>query len=1392
MATSNSRDVELRIAATTSGEEQIRELSRQISTLAKEGGAAAPEYQKLAAELDKIAAQTATVDTLGKIETQLVDTGNQLNQAREKLDKLNKAFNEQRQTADDFKTAQTKAAAGVEVLQTQLRSAENALRTFRAAQDESSKGNDEAKAKLVELRTAVAGLKNELADQKALVATKSETREIEKSLRDAAKAYDAATGQVRALEGQLGSQRKAAADAGAALTSLGIASDDLGAAQQQVQQNLIDANRQIAAQQAYYRDLRAELERTAAQEKEWAELNAFEGKRQEAVKLQQASEYVRFWTESLAKAEAAEKDFAELQALEKKRQEAVKLQQAAEYVQFWTLALADAEAKERSLADVKAFEEKRQDALKLQQAAEYVNFWNKALAEAEQRERDIAELAAFEKKRQDAVKLLQAAEYVRFWTDSLEKAEAAEKRVADEAKSSAAALENAWAKTGVRSGQAIRAEIEQIVAALARLRSDSTITGDDFNRAFAAAEVQVKKLQNELNATPEALRRTGQGVNYVKDAFRQFAAVYGAFEIGKAFFDANVQIETLRRSLTLITGSSQGAARQIELLKEAANRSGVSVGAITDSFVKFQASLNGAKIPLETTEGLFRAVVNASGQLGLSSQKTSLILDALAQTANKGVVSMEELRQQLGDSLPGALDLTAKGLGISTAELVKLTENGKLLAADFLPALKKALVDTFGDGQKDIEGLGASFARLQNLATEFAQAIGDSGVGTGLIATFKGLGIVVGVVGLGINTVLETAFTLVRQLATGIAAIVSGDFKNLSSELERIAEESVTRQAKVVQSYRAFIGVTDEVSTAQTNVAAKLTAAGEAASGTAGNTDKLTASVAAAAKAAELAQPEWVKLTVEFQKATEALAAQVKLSTVYAEGVKIEGEARRQLAEIAGNEALKLQAAAESRAADADALKRTAGLRDAEVNLLKSERDQLEQLRARLGDVSGARQEAIDKLTKEIDLKTAEAKKATEAADATRLEALARQVTLKAYQDNSGALAQLADAYTAAKSAADAATAGERAGTVTKADLKVANERLAVSEALYRDAVSDTNRNVEVNNQLNQAKLGLTQGKLNLERASLESEIAVAKSLGNTAIVLENTIRLKEIDIKLIEAKNVALKAEAAATIAAANAERESLIVSGNMTAAKQAEIEARLLAAKTKLLEVDRNSVLIKGIEREIDLLRIRGLESNNTANGYVSDRNREVDSLEAVARAAERAAEAERKRRNVDKEGFSTGADGQRINALGNTYQSVFNSARSQGATDEQARFIANRFFPEGRGAPSGSAINESNSSGGFSNGGDLSTAILSEITKLTRAGLLGKTAEQLNSERRQQQPQQQQQQPQPAIGAAYTVNVNLGNNRTSIRTASQADAQALTNLLQTIGQAAGRSGP
>ena len=57
---------------------------------------------------------------------------------------------------------------------------------------------------------------------------------------------------------------------------------------------------------------------------------------------------------------------------------------------------------------------------------------------------------------------------------------------------------------------------------------------------------------------------------------------------------------------------------------------------------------------------------------------------ATSQVFSKGKVSAEELRQQLGERLPGAFTLFADSMNLTPAELDKALEQGKVTLEDFM------------------------------------------------------------------------------------------------------------------------------------------------------------------------------------------------------------------------------------------------------------------------------------------------------------------------------------------------------------------------------------------------------------------------------------------------------------------------------------------------------------------------------------------------------------------------------------------------------------------------------------------------------------------------------------------------------------------------------------
>jgi len=367
----------------------------------------------------------------------------------------------------------------------------------------------------------------------------------------------------------------------------------------------------------------------------------------------------------------------------------------------------------------------------------------------------------------------------------------AAKELADSNAAAARAFEERFARAGVRSAQAIEAEIRDVDAAVVRLAADTRVTGEEFRRAFASSATRLEALRNELRGVAQASDDSGRAVGFLRAQFAQFAALYSGVELGRKFFDANIEIETLRRSLTAITGSTESAAAMIGFLQQTANNSGLAVGALSQDFIRFQAAMSSSGIAAETTRNVFEQVANTAGRLGLGTERAGLILTALGQIANKGKVSLEELQGQLGESLPGALRITADGLGVTNARLLELIKSG-LSSQEFFQAFQRGMTGAFGDSEKRVEGLAAAWARFKNALTQTAQQANDTSAFKGLISVLDG-------VASNLDSILQVAV----GVGKAFAAIKVVDAVRGFLGLKDAARDNATAQQRAALAARA-------------------------------------------------------------------------------------------------------------------------------------------------------------------------------------------------------------------------------------------------------------------------------------------------------------------------------------------------------------------------------------------------------------------------------------------------------------------------------------------------------------------------------------------------------------------------------------------------------------
>lgn len=204
-------------------------------------------------------------------------------------------------------------------------------------------------------------------------------------------------------------------------------------------------------------------------------------------------------------------------------------------------------------------------------------------------------------------------------------------------------------------------------------------------------------------------------------------------QLGKSAFDAGLQMDSLNRAMTAIYGSSKAAAAEMEFLQATADRTGQNVYNLVESFNQFSASTKDTALEGENTRKVFSAMSEAASVLGMSNERAGRAFTALSQMASKGTISMEELRGQLGEALPGALNLFAKGMGVSTGELIELISKGKV-GSEAMVQFADAVHQAYGEAS-EISGLQSAQAAVNKLSEEwFEFKVNLADMGTAIAA----------------------------------------------------------------------------------------------------------------------------------------------------------------------------------------------------------------------------------------------------------------------------------------------------------------------------------------------------------------------------------------------------------------------------------------------------------------------------------------------------------------------------------------------------------------------------------------------------------------------------------------------------------------------------------
>ena len=197
------------------------------------------------------------------------------------------------------------------------------------------------------------------------------------------------------------------------------------------------------------------------------------------------------------------------------------------------------------------------------------------------------------------------------------------------------------------------------------------------------------------------------------------------FDTQKAILDSAGKLERLQVMLNGLAESSDKAAealRDFNYIVDKAKSAPFSIDAISDSFVKLKSA------GIDPTKGSMNALIDSVARFGGDSELLKRATVAIQQMAGKGVVSMEELRQQLGEAVPTAMKAMATSMNISMGDLVKQISSGQVRATEAIDGMLAVMeVQYAGSAERMMNTYSGLISQMQTNAALLAKTIGDSG-----------------------------------------------------------------------------------------------------------------------------------------------------------------------------------------------------------------------------------------------------------------------------------------------------------------------------------------------------------------------------------------------------------------------------------------------------------------------------------------------------------------------------------------------------------------------------------------------------------------------------------------------------------------------------------------
>ena len=254
---------------------------------------------------------------------------------------------------------------------------------------------------------------------------------------------------------------------------------------------------------------------------------------------------------------------------------------------------------------------------------------------------------------------------------------------------------------------------------------------DQTKAAIASAQAGLRAYEQQLSGLQGTLQSFGK-ITFGVIAVDTFA------NAAKAIVDVQIKYDSFRNTLAQGVGF-ENVAREMQYVTDVSKTLGLDLNTAGEQYAKLTAASRGTELQGTETRKIFEAVSKASSAMGLSSEQSAGALNALQQMISKGKVQAEELRGQLGERIPGAFQIFARSMGVSTEALNEMLEKGQV-GIDTLAGFARQLDKEVSAGAvRAADSMQSAVNRMSTAWTEFQRALVGGPVEAAMKTFIKGI-----------------------------------------------------------------------------------------------------------------------------------------------------------------------------------------------------------------------------------------------------------------------------------------------------------------------------------------------------------------------------------------------------------------------------------------------------------------------------------------------------------------------------------------------------------------------------------------------------------------------------------------------------------------------------